>query len=97
VARVRLAHLTDLHCDGSDAWKTQFAYVQSCLSDLKPDIVVITGDCVDHPKTSLFNTLAESLRNLCKTLASGRSEAFYLITVPGNHDRFFLETNSHFS
>src|ERR1700730_16526902 len=87
---IRLHQFTGLHCDGSDAWKSQFTYVTSCLSDLKPNVIVITGDCVDHPRTSLFHTLATSLRDLCAALHSNGSAPLYLITIPGNHDRFFF-------
>ena len=87
---VRIAHLTDLHCDGSTDWNAQFANVRNCLAALHPDIVLITGDCVNHPKKSLFLRFASSLTDLCTDLDAASMDNFSILTIPGNHDRFIF-------
>ena len=65
MSTVKLAHISDLHCDSSSGWTTNFQRVCDCLMEELPNIIVITGDCVDHPRDEYFKTLAAALKGLC--------------------------------
>jgi 3',5'-cyclic AMP phosphodiesterase CpdA len=88
---VRIAHITDLHYDGSFAWKKRFQKLVECLCDEQPDALFVTGDLVNSPSDKHFKELLEVFENLYRS-AGGidpgwssklRSSTF---VVCGNHD-----------
>lgn len=88
---VTIAHLSDLHCDGSLEWKRRFEHLSSTLSSIAPDIVVVTGDAVDTPKSVYFSELSACIAKLSGIIedrrkATEKKGEFYWITIPGNHD-----------
>lgn len=87
---LKIAHLSDLHCDSSTKWDNNFSYIVVCLLAEKPNLIVITGDCVEHPKKKHFLHLRTSLDNLCSKIREKyQQHKFFVIAIPGNHDRYF--------
>lgn len=77
---VRIAHLSDLHFGmkgQTTVWKSLRTYL---LTELKPDLILVSGDIVDTPNDGLFRHSAEEL----ELLRSGRSRCY---VCAGNHDR----------
>jgi len=88
-APLRIAHITDLHCNGSPEWKEHFTLVKRCLLNQKPHIIVITGDSVDHPYNSNFTMLATMIDDLVESLdrtEDGDKIKPFIVHIPGNHD-----------
>ena len=78
----KIAHISDLHFGRSfdiQMWKN----VRAQIKNYSPDIVVVSGDFVDHA-WSAFRLLAakSELEDLCRECTS-KPELF---VVPGNHD-----------
>jgi 3',5'-cyclic-AMP phosphodiesterase len=73
-----LAHISDLHFDGSHRNAERAERVMSYLNDLAtpPDAVLVTGDIADHG-------LPEEYEQARKILSSRH----VVLTCPGNHDR----------
>jgi predicted MPP superfamily phosphohydrolase len=71
---MRLIHLSDLH------WGTECPHIveslRQCLSNLNPDLIVISGDFTQIASTSEFKMAQEFAASL----------AAPVFTVPGNHD-----------
>jgi hypothetical protein len=91
---VRIAHLSDLHCDATDQWTESFEYVLDLLKTLRPHLVVITGDSVDQPLPLYYSTFCKALSKMAKELeetlmAKELEETLHILTVPGNHDYNF--------
>lgn len=75
-----IAHLSDLHLSSQIA-KERFKYLEGELKEIKPSIVLITGDLVDDPDLGGLleaKNIIESLKKKC--------EVATLALVPGNHD-----------
>lgn len=94
----RIAHLSDLHF-GDDLilrslldrrWyrNTEDAELvrnlSTCLRELKPDYLVISGDIVNKCDASSFGRAAAKVRKL--TTDAGLDVASQLLVIPGNHD-----------
>lgn len=87
----RIAHLSDLHCDGSRRWSDSFDVARDLLLNECPDAVLITGDCADHPRRKYFKVLNERLVRLKSELTDAKGGLPVLvITIPGNHDCNFF-------
>lgn len=87
----RIAHLSDLHCNGSRDWSDSFDVAHELLLVELPDAVVITGDCADHPIRAYFKILNERLSRLKRELTEARKGAPVLVVaIPGNHDFNFF-------
>ena len=85
----RIVHLSDLHCDDSNEWKSIFKKIKTVIINSEANLVIITGDLVDKPKEDYFNSLKGKLITLLNDinlLLSDESDPIYLLTVPGNHD-----------
>lgn len=77
---VRIAHLSDIHLERADGNVAD--RLEAALVNVKPDILAITGDIVDH-----FWRLQkgkEWLLNLCSSLKIDAEKR--MLIVPGNHD-----------
>jgi 3',5'-cyclic AMP phosphodiesterase CpdA len=84
---VRIAHISDLHFGGSDNQKdTWDALKQHLQHEARPDLVLVTGDVVNTPKTKLYEEARAALDDLCGGIA-GKPEVPYFV-CPGNHDRW---------
>ncbi len=78
VARLRVAHLSDLHVGGGlplDYYRSAFELVQ----EYEPDLLVVTGDLVSR------DTDLASLREVLETVVQPRLGGF---AVLGNHDHW---------
>lgn len=73
----RIAHLSDLHFGAHDERLVQA--VDRQMDELKPDLVVISGDFTQRAKTEQFRDACEFLRGL-------RDRGHDVLGVPGNHD-----------
>jgi 3',5'-cyclic AMP phosphodiesterase CpdA len=74
---VRIVHLSDLHFGAHD--EQLVAGVDAQVDELKPDLVVISGDFTQRARTEQF-------RQACEFLAGMRERGHEVLGVPGNHD-----------
>jgi len=73
----RIAHLSDLHFGAHDERLVEA--VDRQMDELKPDLVVISGDFTQRARTEQFRDACEFLRRL-------RDRGHDVLGVPGNHD-----------
>jgi 3',5'-cyclic AMP phosphodiesterase CpdA len=73
----RIVHLSDLHFGAHD--ERLVAAVERSVDELKPDLVVVSGDFTQRAKTEEF---AEA----CAFLERLRDGGHEVLGVPGNHD-----------
>src|SRR5574338_1023249 len=73
----RLVHLSDLHFGAHDDRLVR--EVEWHIDDLKPDLVVISGDFTQRARTEQF-------REACAFLERLRDRGCEVLGVPGNHD-----------
>jgi predicted MPP superfamily phosphohydrolase len=72
-----IAHLSDFHMTGRIG-RDYFAHVARVVNELRPDVIAITGDIIEHESCRPW--LADSLGQLCAPLG--------VYFVLGNHDEF---------
>jgi 3',5'-cyclic AMP phosphodiesterase CpdA len=73
----RLAHLSDLHFGAHDP--RLVSSVERKIDELRPDLVVISGDFTQRARTEQF-------RDACRFLERLRDRGHEVLGVPGNHD-----------
>jgi 3',5'-cyclic AMP phosphodiesterase CpdA len=73
----RLVHLSDLHFGAHDEQLVRA--VESSIDELKPDLVVISGDFTQRARTEQF-------REACQFLERLQHSGHEVLGVPGNHD-----------
>src|SRR3954471_18841940 len=73
----RLVHLSDLHFGAHDERLVEG--VDWAVDELKPDLVVISGDFTQRARTEQF-------KEACEFLAELRDRGHEVLGVPGNHD-----------
>ena len=73
----RIVHLSDLHFGAHDERLVEAVDWQ--VDQLKPDLVVISGDFTQRAKTEQF-------REACEFLEGLRERGHEVLGVPGNHD-----------
>lgn len=73
----RLVHLSDLHFGAHDERLVEA--VEASIDELKPDLVVISGDFTQRARTEQF-------REACRFLERLRDSGHEVLGVPGNHD-----------
>jgi 3',5'-cyclic AMP phosphodiesterase CpdA len=73
----RIVHLSDLHFGAHDERLVEA--VEGGIDELKPDLVVISGDFTQRAKTEQF-------KEACRFLERLRERGHEVIGVPGNHD-----------
>jgi 3',5'-cyclic AMP phosphodiesterase CpdA len=73
----RIVHLSDLHFGAHD--ERLVDAVRSEIDDLKPDLVVVSGDFTQRARTEQF-------REACEFLEQLRDHGHDVLGVPGNHD-----------
>jgi 3',5'-cyclic AMP phosphodiesterase CpdA len=73
----RIVHLSDLHFGAHDERLVEAVGEQ--VDQLKPDLVVISGDFTQRARTEQF-------REACEFLESLRERGHEVLGVPGNHD-----------
>ncbi len=81
--KLRIAHISDLHCDASSEWDDIGAYILKCLKDIVPDILVVSGDIVDFPNKNNFKKIDVFFDKIKDELGE---DNFCSVIVPGNHD-----------
>jgi len=74
-----IAHLSDLHF-GSANYSEVWALTAQFLTEVKPELLLITGDLVDTPRKALYEEVKASLDSL---------RIPYFVCA-GNHDRFYM-------
>jgi predicted phosphodiesterase len=85
----RILHISDLHFGNHN--EPLAGILGSRVAELKPHVIVATGDIADSPNVKRLReakTLLQTLENNCVACAS--PDAPKLIVVPGNHDKMFL-------
>src|SRR5947199_5008664 len=73
----RLVHLSDLHFGAHD--EDLVEAVERKADELKPDLVIISGDFTQRARTEQF-------RQACEFLEGLRERGHEVLGVPGNHD-----------
>ena len=73
----RLLHLSDLHFGAHDECLVEA--VEHSIDELKPDLVVISGDFTQRAKTEQF-------KEACSFLERLQHAGHEVLGVPGNHD-----------
>jgi 3',5'-cyclic AMP phosphodiesterase CpdA len=73
----RIVHLSDLHFGAHD--EGMVAAVEQSIDELKPHLVVISGDFTQRARTEQF-------KEACRFLESLRDHGHEVLGVPGNHD-----------
>src|SRR4051812_17728145 len=73
----RLVHLSDLHFGAHDERLVEA--VERRIDELKPDLVVVSGDFTQRARTEQF-------REACRFLERLQSAGHEVLGVPGNHD-----------
>jgi len=73
----RLVHLSDLHFGAHD--DDLVDAVELSIGELKPDLVVVSGDFTQRARTEQF-------REACEFLDRLRESGHEVLGVPGNHD-----------
>ena len=73
---MKIAHISDLHITGSNFVKEWGENLIKMLNEMKPDIVIITGDLTDDGYEYEYDIVKEFLARI-------KSKK---IVVPGNHD-----------
>jgi len=73
----RIVHLSDLHFGAHDERLVEAVEWQ--VDELKPDLVVISGDFTQRARTEQF-------REACQFLEDLRERGHEVLAVPGNHD-----------
>ena len=73
----RLVHLSDLHFGAHD--ERLVAAVEQSVDELKPDLVVISGDFTQRARTEQF-------KEACRFLERLQHAGHEVLGVPGNHD-----------
>ncbi|HLO21370.1 MAG TPA: metallophosphoesterase [Sphingomicrobium sp.] len=73
----RLVHLSDLHFGAHDERLVEA--VEKRIDELKPDLVVISGDFTQRARTEQF-------RDACRFLERLQHAGHEVLGVPGNHD-----------
>ena len=73
----RLVHLSDLHFGAHDDRIVEA--VEAYVDELKPDLVVISGDFTQRARTEQF-------KDACRFLERLQKAGHEVIGVPGNHD-----------
>jgi 3',5'-cyclic AMP phosphodiesterase CpdA len=73
----RLVHLSDLHFGAHDERLVEA--VEERVDELKPDLVIISGDFTQRARTEQF-------REACQFLERLQESGHEVVGVPGNHD-----------
>lgn len=73
----RLVHLSDLHFGAHD--EALVKAVEQSVDELKPDLIVVSGDFTQRARTAQF-------RDACEFLGRLRDRGHDVLGVPGNHD-----------
>jgi len=73
-----IVHLSDLHF-GSPNYQEVWSLTKEFLREIKPDLLLVTGDLVDSPKKKWYQEAKKSLDEL---------DILYFVCA-GNHDRFY--------
>jgi 3',5'-cyclic AMP phosphodiesterase CpdA len=74
---INLVHLSDLHFGAHDDRLVEA--LQGRIDELKPDLVVISGDFTQRARTEQF-------QEACRFLEALRERGHEVLGVPGNHD-----------
>jgi 3',5'-cyclic AMP phosphodiesterase CpdA len=86
---VKILQVTDLHFGNHNEELAKT--LRTRVAEIKPDVIVATGDLVDTPDQRLFEQAYEYLMTLGRECqASADPQCPSVIAVPGNHD--FLYT-----
>jgi 3',5'-cyclic AMP phosphodiesterase CpdA len=79
---MRILHISDLHFGNHDESLKKALVDRVHAPDIKPDLIVCTGDVANEPHISLLEKGFEYLQELANCCSNPSN----LIVVPGNHD-----------
>jgi hypothetical protein len=80
----KIAHISDLHFDKAEKNKETWSSLVNHLKEvIQSELILVTGDIVDTPKTRLYRKAQSALEELCR----GVKPAARYFVCPGNHDR----------
>ena len=89
---IRIAHLSDLHF-GANFDCALWNGVVHEVAQAEPDLIIVSGDLVDHPAPKhllaakcALRDLADTARNASAKRRGSAGAAAELIVIPGNHD-----------
>jgi len=77
-AELRIMHISDLHFGAAHFDKRE--HLLRSVRQLKPHLILVSGDIVDRPRPDYFRDAKEYLNQLADL-------SRYLLLCPGNHDR----------
>lgn len=90
---LRIAHISDVHCKAESKWdELYFKPLLECLKEQSPQVILITGDCVDNATKKNFRAFSSAVGRMLESAKTGLlsrptdPQDQFLITVPGNHD-----------
>jgi len=81
----KIAHISDLHFGIPDQSYHQFEELIRSIAKERPDLIIVSGDLVDSPKSELFTGAYNELLRLCDACKI-KDPKKHLFIVPGNHD-----------
>ena len=84
---IRIAHLSDIHFGSSFNLETWRA-VSELVIEFGPDLIVVSGDLVDHPSPEHLLAARCELEALAHRAKGSSEQSAELFVVPGNHDVF---------
>ncbi|WFU44146.1 metallophosphoesterase [Bradyrhizobium sp. CB82] len=77
----KIAHISDIHFGKTfdvDVWRN----VRRRIQEFNPDLLIVSGDVVDHPRPFQMMAVKAELLDVCASCSSEPE----LFIVPGNHD-----------
>ena len=83
-----IVHLSDIHYDGTEQSQKLLSNLRNDLEIMRTkvgnfDHLIITGDCIDRGKVSLFNNFDQELKSILKVMGLRTNNVSIAI---GNHD-----------
>ena len=80
-----ILHLSDLHC-GPPFDRSMATSLLKSLPAFRPDLIAVTGDLADSPRSRYYRSALLYLRELQSALAQPDGTKPKLVVIPGNHD-----------
>jgi 3',5'-cyclic AMP phosphodiesterase CpdA len=81
---LRILQITDLHFGNHNEDLAET--LKARVAEIKPDVIVATGDLVDSPRRTLFNQASDFLGVLGESCKQPNAGDPRIMAVPGNHD-----------
>src|SRR5262245_9466910 len=92
----RLMHMSDLHFGTSGQPEVWTELTRFIREQLQPNVILITGDIVNTPRTRSFTQATTALTALAESYPD-EDWLPRVLVCPGNHDRFAFGNRFGFS